>query len=92
MIKNQRLLKSRKKTCYQSGNNRIFVSNMRVIAVRTLRNYARRKKEAEQPLYCGILRLCKASWKNSNELKRRFGNASIIDGKRIVLPVVRLKK
>jgi mRNA interferase HigB len=61
---------------------------MRVIAVRTLRNYARRKKEAEQPLILWYNEACKASWKNSNELKRRFANASIIDGKRIVFNIL----
>ena len=87
MIKNQRLLKSRKKVCYQSGNKGIFVCDMRVIAVRTLRNYARRKKEAEQPLILWYNEACKASWKNNNELKWQFGHASIIDGKRIVFNI-----
>ena len=60
---------------------------MRVIAVRTLRNYAKRKKEVEQPLILWYNEACKASWENSNELKEQFRNASVISGKRLVFNI-----
>lgn len=60
---------------------------MRVIAVRTLRNYAKKKKDAEQSLFFWYNEACKAGWKNSNELKEQFGNASVISSKRIVFNI-----
>ena len=60
---------------------------MRVIAVRTLSNYAKKKKEAGQPLFLWYNETRKAGWKNSNELKAQFRNASVISGKRIVFNI-----
>lgn len=60
---------------------------MRVIAVRALRNYAKKKKEAEQPLFLWYNEARRAHWKNNNELKAQFRNASIISGKRIVFNI-----
>ncbi|MEO6844057.1 MAG: type II toxin-antitoxin system HigB family toxin [Ginsengibacter sp.] len=60
---------------------------MRVIAVRTLHDYAKKKKEAEQPLLLWYNEACKAVWKNSNELKAQFRNASVISGKRFVFNI-----
>ena len=60
---------------------------MRVIAVRTLRSYAKKKKEAEQLLFIWYNEACKAGWKNANELKIQFRNASVISGKRIVFNI-----
>lgn len=60
---------------------------MRVIAVRTLRSYAKKKKDAEQPLFIWYNEACKASWKNVNELKIQFRNVSVISGKRIVFNI-----
>lgn len=60
---------------------------MRVIAVKTLSKYARKKKETEQPLILWQNEACKASWKNSNELKAQFRNASVVSGKRIVFNI-----
>lgn len=60
---------------------------MRVIAVSTLRKYAKKKKEAEQPLFLWYDEACRAGWKNSNELKAQFRNASIINRKRIVFNI-----
>lgn len=60
---------------------------MRVISVKTLHNYAAKKKEAEQALFLWYEEACKAHWKNSNELKAQFGNASVISNKRIVFNI-----
>ena len=60
---------------------------MRVIAVSTLRNYAKKKKEAEQPLFLWYNEVCKVGWKNNNEIKGHFSNASVISGKRIVFNI-----
>ncbi|MEO5947338.1 MAG: type II toxin-antitoxin system HigB family toxin [Chitinophagaceae bacterium] len=56
---------------------------MRVIAVKTLKLYAKKKKEAGQFLFAWYEEVCKADWKNPNELKAHIRNASIITDKRV---------
>jgi len=60
---------------------------MRVIAVRTLKLYAKKKKEAEQSLFAWYEKACKAGWKNHNELKTQIRNASVIGDKRVVFNI-----
>jgi mRNA interferase HigB len=60
---------------------------MRVIAVKTLRQYAKKKKEAEQSLYAWHQEARKAHWKNHNELKEQICNASVAGDKRVVFNI-----
>ena len=60
---------------------------MRVIAVKTLKLYAKKKKEAAQSLFAWYEEACKAGWKNHNELKAQIGNSSIIGDKRVVFNI-----
>jgi mRNA interferase HigB len=60
---------------------------MRVIAVKTLRDYAKRRKEAEQSLFAWHEEACKANWKNHHELKAQIKNASVISDKRVVFNI-----
>jgi mRNA interferase HigB len=60
---------------------------MRVIAVKTLRLYAKKKKEAEQSLFAWYEESCKAGWKSHNELKAQIRNASVIGDKRVVFNI-----
>ncbi len=60
---------------------------MRVIAVRTLKHYIKKKKDAAQSLLSWYEEACKAEWKNHNDLKGQFGNASIITDKRVVFNI-----
>ncbi|MES1215484.1 MAG: type II toxin-antitoxin system HigB family toxin [Bacteroidota bacterium] len=60
---------------------------MRVIAVKTLKQYAGLKREAKQSLFAWYEEACKASWKNHNELKAMIGNASVIGDKRVVFNI-----
>lgn len=60
---------------------------MRVIALKTLKLYAKKKKEAAQSLYAWYEEACKAGWKNHNELKAQIGNASVIGDKRVVFNI-----
>jgi len=50
---------------------------MRVIAIKTLKHYAKNKKEAGQSLFAWYEEVCKADRKNHNELKAQIRNASI---------------
>jgi mRNA interferase HigB len=60
---------------------------MRVIAVKTLKLYANKKKEAEQSLFAWFQEASKADWKNHNELKAQIRNASVIGDKRVVFNI-----
>ena len=60
---------------------------MRVIAVKTLKLYAKKKKEAEQSLFAWYEKACEAGWRNHNELKMQIGNASVIGEKRVVFNI-----
>ncbi len=74
--------------CYQFGNIMyICISCMRIISVRTLKLYAKKKIEAEQSLLIWYQKASKAGWRNHNELKAQIGNASIIGDKRVVFNI-----
>ncbi len=60
---------------------------MRVIAVKTLRQFAKKKKDADQPLLAWYQEASKASWRNHNELKSQIRNASVINDKRVVFNI-----
>ncbi len=60
---------------------------MRIIAVKTLRSYAKKKVEAEQSLLSWYQEAGKANWKNHNELRQQFANASVISNKRMVFNI-----
>jgi mRNA interferase HigB len=60
---------------------------MRVIAVKTLKQYGKKKKEAEQSLFALYEEAGKAHWKNHNELKEQICNASVVGDKRVVFNI-----
>ena len=60
---------------------------MRVIAVKTLKQYGKKKKEAEQSLFVWYEEAGKAHWKNHNELKEHIRNASVVGDKRMVFNI-----
>ena len=60
---------------------------MRVIAVKTLKEYANEFHQAEQALYSWYDEAVAADWKNAAELKTHYKNASIINSKRVVFNI-----
>jgi mRNA interferase HigB len=60
---------------------------MRIIVVKTLKSYVKKKKEAEQPLLSWYQESSKAHWGNHNDLKQQFANASVIGSKRVVFNI-----
>ena len=60
---------------------------MRVIAIKTLKNYLRKFSDAEQSLLAWFEELEAANWKTPNELKEQFQNASILTSKRVVFNI-----
>ena len=60
---------------------------MRIIAVKTLKGYSKRKKEAAQSLFAWYEEAGNANWKNHNELKVQFRNASMVGDKRVIFNI-----
>jgi mRNA interferase HigB len=58
-----------------------------LIAVKTLKQYDKKRKEAEQSLFAWYEETGKASWKNYNQLKEQIRNASVINDKRVVFNI-----
>jgi mRNA interferase HigB len=62
---------------------------MRIIKEKTLAQYLKQSKykPAEDSLWAWIYEVKFSSWTNSNELKSKYGNASIISSKRVVFNI-----
>ena len=60
---------------------------MRVIAIKTLKDYANEFYQAEQALYSWHDEAVNAEWNNAAELKMQYKNASIINSKRVVFNI-----
>jgi mRNA interferase HigB len=60
---------------------------MRVIAVKTLKDYAAEFYQAEQALFSWYEEAILAEWNNPNELKAQYRNASILNNKRVVFNI-----
>lgn len=62
---------------------------MRIIKEKTLSEYCRLGKyaKAEEPLKAWIYEVKFSTWKNANELKAKYRNASIIGSKRVVFNI-----
>jgi mRNA interferase HigB len=60
---------------------------MRVIALKTLKEYAEEYHQAEQALLSWYDEAAKANWNNSAELKALYRNASILSNKRVVFNI-----
>lgn len=61
------------------GNKLVFLLNMRVIAIKTLKDYIGEFHQAEQALLNWHEEAVSALWNNPNELKAQYKNASILD-------------
>lgn len=57
---------------------------MRIIAVKSLKDYWKQHPETEQSLLSWIEEVQDAHWQNPNELTHHYRSASIITGKRTV--------
>jgi len=60
---------------------------MRVIAVKTLREYIIEFPQAGQALLSWHEEATQAQWNNPNELKAQFRNASVLSEKRVVFNI-----
>jgi mRNA interferase HigB len=60
---------------------------MRVIAIKTLKEYITEFHQAEQALLSWHEEAALALWNNPNELKAQYRNASILNEKRVVFNI-----
>ncbi len=59
---------------------------MRIIKEKTLADYCKQSKylKAEESIKAWIYEVRFSTWNNANELKAKYGNASVISSKRVV--------
>lgn len=60
---------------------------MRIIAVRTLKEYSEQFPDSERPLQYWYKDVTAAEWDSPNDLKSQFGNASVLTGKRVIFNI-----
>ena len=60
---------------------------MRIIAIKTLKDYWEKFPIAKEALLSWYEETETADWRNSNELKVQYRNASILTGKRVVFNI-----
>jgi mRNA interferase HigB len=60
---------------------------MRIIAVKTLKEYSKEFRLAEQALLSWYDEITIAEWSNAAELKAQYRNASILNNKRVVFNI-----
>jgi len=60
---------------------------MRIIAIKTLKQYYERNPVSEYSLLTWYEEVEAAEWDSPNELKAQFGNASVITNKRVVFNI-----
>ena len=62
---------------------------MRIIKEKTLTDYCKLNKyrQADEPLKAWIFEVKYSTWDNANELKTKYGNASLISSKRVVFNI-----
>jgi mRNA interferase HigB len=60
---------------------------MRVIAVKTLKDYANEFQQAEQALFSWYDEASAAEWNTPAELKAQYRNASVLNNKRVIFNI-----
>lgn len=76
---------------YQFGNFllALLFTKMRIIAIGTLKQFWEKPEfaDAEQHLRAWYAEAKKANWKNSNDIKKQYRNASIVGNNRVVFNI-----
>lgn len=60
---------------------------MRIIALRTLREFWQRHPDAEQPLRAWYANTKRVAWKSPADVKQSYRNASILSSNRVVFNI-----
>lgn len=62
---------------------------MKIISVKTLKDFWEANPDAEQPLRAWYDEACKAEWKTPTDIKAQYRNASILKNRRVVFNIKR---
>lgn len=82
--------KPKKIDYYQFGNFLLSLHqkiNLRVIAIRTLREFWKSNPDSEQQLMVWYQEASKAEWNSPNEIKSQYTSASILKNSRVVFNI-----
>ena len=60
---------------------------MRIIAIKTIRNFWLKHSDAEQPLRAWFAEAKKANWKNPADITKQYRTASILKNNRVVFNI-----
>lgn len=60
---------------------------MRIVALKTLREFWTRHPDAEQPLRAWHDEVSRAQWRSPADVKAQFGSASILKGRRVIFNI-----
>lgn len=60
---------------------------MKIISVKTLKDFWEANPDAEQPLRAWYDEACKAEWKTPADIKAQYRNASILKNRRVVFNI-----
>ncbi|AVQ89165.1 type II toxin-antitoxin system HigB family toxin [Plesiomonas shigelloides subsp. oncorhynchi] len=60
---------------------------MKIIAIKTLRDFWTANPDAEQPLKAWVDEASKAEWKSPAEIKEQYRSASILKNRRVVFNI-----
>ncbi|EBE0293136.1 type II toxin-antitoxin system HigB family toxin [Escherichia coli] len=60
---------------------------MKIISVKTLRDFWAKNPDAEQPLKAWVDEVTKADWTNPAEIKEQYRTASILKNRRVVFNI-----
>ncbi len=60
---------------------------MRIVALKTLREFWTRHPDAEQPLRAWHDEVRRAQWRSPADVKAQFGSASILKGRRVIFNI-----
>ena len=64
-----------------------LICDMRVISVKTLKDFFERHADAEQPLKAWLSEAQQANWQDPAEIKAHYRSASILKSKRVVFNI-----
>ena len=93
MVAKKKLARRKLPKSSQKGNSGLDApplrgkGGMRVIALKTLRDFWKRHEDAEQPLKAWYKEVMETRWLEPNDIKARYPSADIISGNRIVFNI-----
>jgi len=64
-----------------------YIPDMRIIAVKTLREFWEKHPDAEQPLKTWVQDVSQVNWQQPADVKRMYSSASILKNRRVVFNI-----